>query len=415
MEENKKRYTFRGYWNQVYYPWAKKNLKPDSLAVKVPVMEKYVLPFFGRMPLDAIDEGTIMKWHEHLDALINDKTGKKLSESYIRTINNQFVAVLSRAEEEKLVIKNMGTSLGSVGSHAPAGIRYWTTDMYEAYSRTLKEGMTKTASDLAFWCGLKRNEILRLQTEDISDDGSCIEVRNLRPVRPGWTGSPVVVSSPFEEREVDVPIFIRSELLRAKKQAEASGIDRVFSISKSTLTRLVSDAVRESGLPALGLEGFRDSHIIILICSGTEPSAIAHHAGISLQALERRLGSFFHEGQQMSQKAVDAIRDDVIESKKRGKNRTEAVVLEAMIDKKKRGKSTIPERKTTPSRRKRQGSVRKQIAGYLYAKDVSEIMGIAVPTAYKVIRDLNAKLAAEGYITVSGRIPENYFRKHCPV
>ena len=58
---------------------------------------------------------------------------------------------------------------------------------------------------------------------------------------------------------------------------------------------------------------------------------------------------------------------------------------------------------------------RKQIAGYLYAKDVSEIMGVAVPTAYKVIRDLNDKLAAEGYITVSGRIPENYFRKHCPV
>ncbi len=415
MEENKKRYTFRGYWNQVYYPWAKKSLKPDSLAVKIPVMEKYVLPFFGRMKLDAIDEDTIMKWHEYLDALVNDKTGKKLSESYIRTINNQFVAVLSKAEDEKLVVKNMGTSLGSVGSHAPAGIRYWTTDMYEAYSRTLKEGIAKTASDLAFWCGLKRNEILRLQAEDISDDGSCIAVRNLRPVRPGWTGSPVVISSPFEEREVDVPVFIRSELLRAKKQAEASGVDRVFSISKTTLTRFVSDAVRESGMPALGLEGFRDSHIIILIRSGTEPSAIAHHAGISLQALERRFGSFFHEGQQISQKAVDAIRDDVIRSKKHVKKRTESVVLAAVIDRKKQGRSTIPERKTTSSQRKRQGSVRKQIAGYLYARDVSEIMGVAVPTAYKIIRELNDKLAAEGYITVSGRIPEDYFRKHCPV
>ena len=415
MEENKKRYTFRGYWNQVYYPWAKKNLKPDSLAVKVPVMEKYVLPFFGRMPLDAIDEGTIMKWHEHLDALINDKTGKKLSESYIRTINNQFVAVLSRAEEEKLVIKNMGTSLGSVGSHAPAGIRYWTTDMYEAYSRTLKEGMTKTASDLAFWCGLKRNEILRLQTEDISDDGSCIEVRNLRPVRPGWTGSPVVVSSPFEEREVDVPIFIRSELLRAKKQAEASGIDRVFSISKTTLTRLVSDAVRESGMPALGLEGFRDSHIIILIRSGTEPSAIAHHAGISLQALERRFGSFFHEGNHVSQKAVDAVRDDIIRSRRHRTHEAVSVVPEAAENEKKQGGSNASSRRSTSSGQKKQHSARKQIAGYLYAKDVSEIMGVAVPTAYKVIRDLNDKLAAEGYITVSGRIPENYFRKHCPV
>ena len=48
---------------------------------------------------------------------------------------------------------------------------------------------------------------------------------------------------------------------------------------------------------------------------------------------------------------------------------------------------------------------------YLTANDVSEYMGISVPTAYKIIRKLNDELKAKGFITVAGKVNRCYFEK----
>ena len=43
--------------------------------------------------------------------------------------------------------------------------------------------------------------------------------------------------------------------------------------------------------------------------------------------------------------------------------------------------------------------------------EVAEELGISVSHAYKIIRELNQELKAEGYITVSGRINRQYFNE----
>lgn len=43
--------------------------------------------------------------------------------------------------------------------------------------------------------------------------------------------------------------------------------------------------------------------------------------------------------------------------------------------------------------------------------DICEILGIAEGKAYKLIRQLNDELANNGYITVRGRVPAEYFEK----
>ena len=49
------------------------------------------------------------------------------------------------------------------------------------------------------------------------------------------------------------------------------------------------------------------------------------------------------------------------------------------------------------------------IRNYLTAEEVAETMGVAVPTAYKIIRRLNKELKDKGYITIAGRVNRNYF------
>ncbi len=48
---------------------------------------------------------------------------------------------------------------------------------------------------------------------------------------------------------------------------------------------------------------------------------------------------------------------------------------------------------------------------YFTVNDVIEILGVSKSKAYKVIREMNDQLAKEGYLTVAGKVPRNYFEK----
>lgn len=46
---------------------------------------------------------------------------------------------------------------------------------------------------------------------------------------------------------------------------------------------------------------------------------------------------------------------------------------------------------------------------FLKAEDVSVILEISIPMAYKIIRQLNDELRAMGYLTISGRVSRAFF------
>lgn len=52
---------------------------------------------------------------------------------------------------------------------------------------------------------------------------------------------------------------------------------------------------------------------------------------------------------------------------------------------------------------------------FLSAQEVAQLMGISIPLAYKIIRKLNEELKDQGYITIAGRINQQYFLQkiHC--
>jgi hypothetical protein len=48
---------------------------------------------------------------------------------------------------------------------------------------------------------------------------------------------------------------------------------------------------------------------------------------------------------------------------------------------------------------------------YLTADEVSEMLGISKGHACAMIRDCNAKLQQDGYLTVAGKVPKKFFGK----
>lgn len=48
---------------------------------------------------------------------------------------------------------------------------------------------------------------------------------------------------------------------------------------------------------------------------------------------------------------------------------------------------------------------------YLKAEDISAILVVSIPMAYKIIRRLNEELNSMGYLTVSGRVNRSFFEE----
>lgn len=48
---------------------------------------------------------------------------------------------------------------------------------------------------------------------------------------------------------------------------------------------------------------------------------------------------------------------------------------------------------------------------FMTVEEVAQELGVSKSYAYKVVRELNAELQRLGYITVSGRVNTNFFRK----
>lgn len=48
---------------------------------------------------------------------------------------------------------------------------------------------------------------------------------------------------------------------------------------------------------------------------------------------------------------------------------------------------------------------------YITASELSELLGISLGYAYKMIRTMNKELEESGYIIVAGKLPRKYFEK----
>ena len=48
---------------------------------------------------------------------------------------------------------------------------------------------------------------------------------------------------------------------------------------------------------------------------------------------------------------------------------------------------------------------------YINAQELSDMLGISISRAYRVIRQLNEELEAKGFLVIAGRVPMKYFEQ----
>ena len=79
--------TFENF-AKIYNEDMRRRLREHTFIQKQYVIDKKLLPFFGKIPVSQITPAHIRKWQNSLMAY-RDENDKPYSETYLRTINNQ--------------------------------------------------------------------------------------------------------------------------------------------------------------------------------------------------------------------------------------------------------------------------------------------------------------------------------------
>ena len=85
--------TFSSLW-ELYLEDMSARLKFSTIQTKKHICETKILPYFGSRPINEIKASDIRQWQSSLM-----KSGRKYSETYLKTINNQLSAVINYARK----------------------------------------------------------------------------------------------------------------------------------------------------------------------------------------------------------------------------------------------------------------------------------------------------------------------------
>lgn len=60
---------------------------------------------------------------------------------------------------------------------------------------------------------------------------------------------------------------------------------------------------------------------------------------------------------------------------------------------------------------KQKGGTRMNEKIYYSAADIAKMLGISKGKSYKILREMNAELSKNGFLTIAGKIPVAYFKE----
>ena len=115
---------------KIYNEDMRHRLREHTFIQKQYVIDKKLLPFFGKIPVSQITPAHIRKWQNSLMAY-RDENDKPYSETYLRTINSQLSAIMNYAVRYYNLRENPCRKAGSIGKSHADEMQFWTTEKWK--------------------------------------------------------------------------------------------------------------------------------------------------------------------------------------------------------------------------------------------------------------------------------------------
>lgn len=241
--------------------------KPSSVLSMESILTKHILPRFGSLPLDSLDETAVQEFVADLKRMTFEM--RKPNGDRIKTYKLSRKTILNLVGVVKLVLgkKVWITWELDLGKPDHPQQRYFT----EAQLKQIiggAEGQYRVLFALLAGTGMRIGEASGLHIADMDLDNCVIHVR-----RGVWNGREQAPKTINAVREIDIDPGL-AEMLRQHIGEKSAG--RVFEArngspisGQNILKRVLHPLLKRLGIPKAGLHAFRHSRVTMLRKNGT--------------------------------------------------------------------------------------------------------------------------------------------------
>ena len=270
--------TFESF-AQLYEKDMKPKLKLNTWLTKESIIQKKILPYFGKRKLSEITAKDVMDWQNVIRGL-TDAKGKPYSPTYLKTVHNQLSALFNHAVRYYGLQVNPAAKAGNMGVEERREMLFWTKEEYLKFADAMMDKpLSYYAFEMLYWCGIREGELLALTPADFDFEAGTVKINKSYQRLHGED----VITTPKTKksnRTIKMPNFLCDEvrdylgmLYGVKKK------DRIFTVTKSYLHHEMDRGAKEAGVKRIRIHDLRHSHISLLIDMGFSAVAIADRVG----------------------------------------------------------------------------------------------------------------------------------------
>ena len=270
--------TFESF-AQLYEKDMKPKLKLNTWLTKESIIQKKILPYFGKRKLSEITAKDVMDWQNAIREL-TDAKGKPYSPTYLKTVHNQLSALFNHAVRYYGLQVNPAAKAGNMGVEERREMLFWTKEEYLKFADAMMDKpLSYYAFEMLYWCGIREGELLALTPTDFDFEAGTVSISKSYQRLKGKD----VITTPKTKksnRVIKMPKFLCGEMEDYLKMFYSTGAnERIFSVSKHYLHHEMDRGAKAAGVKRIRIHDLRHSHISLLIDMGFTALAIADRVG----------------------------------------------------------------------------------------------------------------------------------------
>ena len=258
----------------VYFTDKAPRLKERTIETKRIMLDTRIIPYFGKLRMNAIKPADIMKWQ-------NDMMDQGYKPTYLRMLQNQVTAVFNHAERFYGLKDNPCKKIDKMGKANARELNFWTKEEYDRFIQSFdeKEEMYRLMYQMLFWLGCRVGELLAICYGDINFKEKTVSITKTyyRRNKTDYITAPKTESS---NRIVTMPDFLVEELKAyTDKMYELKAEERIFMVTDRAVQKKMKQKADKLNLKHIRVHDLRHSHIAFLIEKGTQSLIISKRVG----------------------------------------------------------------------------------------------------------------------------------------
>ena len=252
--------TFESF-AQLYEKDMKLKLKLNTWLTKESIIQKKILPYFGKRKLSEITAKDVMDWQNAIRGL-TDAKGKPYSPTYLKTVHNQLSALFNHAVRYYGLQVNPAAKAGNMGVEERREMLFWTKEEYLKFADAMMDKpLSYYAFEMLYWCGIREGELLALTPTDFDFEAGTVSISKSYQRLKGKD----VITTPKTKksnRVIKMPKFLCGEMEDYLKMFYSTGAnERIFPVSKHYLHHEMDRGAKAAGVKRIRIHDLRHPYV----------------------------------------------------------------------------------------------------------------------------------------------------------